>query len=215
MTKSKCLINKLFRSKCNKKHDSIVQSALELFLNGSYESTSMEQIAQHAKVSKQTLYSHFGSKEGLFSAVMSNKCTKSRETSFESLTPEKCVHKEPKELIHNVVNDFYRMLIAPESLSLFRTLISESSRNEKLSETFLQAGPEKTLQILTEYFIHENKMNRLNIKNARQSAEFLIFSAKDYNHFKTLINPNHKINEAQIKAHVNFVVDTFMKIHAV
>ncbi|MDH5359903.1 MAG: TetR/AcrR family transcriptional regulator, partial [Gammaproteobacteria bacterium] len=53
-----------------KKRYSIVQAALELFLQHGYGVTSMENVASEAGVTKQTVYRYFPSKETLFVAVM-------------------------------------------------------------------------------------------------------------------------------------------------
>jgi AcrR family transcriptional regulator len=54
----------------NLKQQQILQGAMEVFLRSGYVGTSMDRVAAEAGVSKQTIYSHFGDKEGLFSALM-------------------------------------------------------------------------------------------------------------------------------------------------
>lgn len=53
------------RTRCH-----VVDAATPLFIDAGYESASMRQIADAADVSLQTLYNAFGSKYGLFTAVM-------------------------------------------------------------------------------------------------------------------------------------------------
>merc|ERR1711974_177483 len=61
------------RTKSEEKRSQIIDAAGDLFMEQGHESVSMDGIAKLAGVSKQTLYSHFGSKEQLFSAAIQCK----------------------------------------------------------------------------------------------------------------------------------------------
>jgi AcrR family transcriptional regulator len=52
------------------KRQQIVEGAISIFLQHGYEGTGMNQVADAAGVTKQTIYSHFGDKEGLFIAII-------------------------------------------------------------------------------------------------------------------------------------------------
>jgi len=77
------------------KRATIIERAGQLFLKLGFENTSMSQIALHAGVAKQTLYSHFGSKEALFTAAIEEACQRHELTenlfdpnkSFEEVLP--------------------------------------------------------------------------------------------------------------------------------
>ena len=64
------------------KQEQILHAAGDLFLDLGFENTSMIKVAEAAEVSKQTIYSHFGSKEELFTAVINCKCVE------HQITPE-------------------------------------------------------------------------------------------------------------------------------
>lgn len=51
------------------KHDAITRAASETFLAEGFDRASLDQIAQRAGVSKQTIYSHFADKQALFLAI--------------------------------------------------------------------------------------------------------------------------------------------------
>jgi AcrR family transcriptional regulator len=48
------------------RHEEIISATIELFLQKGYGETSIADIAQHARVSKETFYFHFKNKEDLF-----------------------------------------------------------------------------------------------------------------------------------------------------
>jgi AcrR family transcriptional regulator len=58
------------RTRSNEVHQRMVQSALRLFAERGFESTSMDAIAREAGVAKPTLYNHWADKEALMMEVM-------------------------------------------------------------------------------------------------------------------------------------------------
>jgi len=57
------------------KKQAILAAAIAEFKNKGFESTSMDQIAMTAAVSKRTVYNHFPSKELLFDAILEKMIT--------------------------------------------------------------------------------------------------------------------------------------------
>src|SRR3546814_15424608 len=53
------------------KRAAILTAAVDVFLRGGYEAAGMDAIATEAGVAKQTIYNHFGSRDGLFRAIVS------------------------------------------------------------------------------------------------------------------------------------------------
>src|SRR3546814_20773878 len=58
------------KSRSEHKHRSIQQAGTDIFLQRGYGAATMDMIAAEAGVSKQTVYNHFQSKEGLFKAAI-------------------------------------------------------------------------------------------------------------------------------------------------
>jgi AcrR family transcriptional regulator len=52
------------------RREQLISVAGSLFAERGYEATSIEEVAQRAKVSKPVVYEHFGGKEGLYEAVV-------------------------------------------------------------------------------------------------------------------------------------------------
>ena len=62
------------RTKSEEKRQQIIEASTCLFSELGFAQTSMDKIAKKAGVSKQTVYSHFGSKDELFVNAISSKC---------------------------------------------------------------------------------------------------------------------------------------------
>lgn len=52
------------------RRDQLLQVGRDVFARNGYESTSIEEVAQRAGVSKPIVYEHFGAKEGLYAAIV-------------------------------------------------------------------------------------------------------------------------------------------------
>jgi TetR/AcrR family transcriptional regulator, regulator of autoinduction and epiphytic fitness len=52
------------------KRDSILEAAVQVFIEEGFDNASMDRIAERANASKRTVYNHFNSKETLFHAVL-------------------------------------------------------------------------------------------------------------------------------------------------
>ena len=62
------------RPKSEEKRQDILRAASTLFLKEGFANTSMDSVAKASGVSKQTVYSHFSSKDSLFKAAIGSKC---------------------------------------------------------------------------------------------------------------------------------------------
>src|SRR5919197_1721449 len=51
----------------------LVEVGREVFAERGYEATSVEEIADRAKVSKPVVYEHFGGKEGLYAVIVDHE----------------------------------------------------------------------------------------------------------------------------------------------
>jgi TetR/AcrR family transcriptional regulator of autoinduction and epiphytic fitness len=56
----------------SKKHLAILDGAIRVFIENGYDASSMDRIAEEARVSKRTVYNHFASKEILFQDIISS-----------------------------------------------------------------------------------------------------------------------------------------------
>jgi len=76
-----------------KKRAAMLDAAQQLFLADGYERTSIEAIAAGAKVSKRTVYDHFGDKELVYAEVVSRVSADffaTVETAIEEELPDGC-----------------------------------------------------------------------------------------------------------------------------
>jgi TetR/AcrR family transcriptional repressor of mexJK operon len=109
------------------------EAARELWLEHGYQ-TSMDAVAKRAGCSKQTVYAHFGSKEGLFRGVVTDLVA----PLIANLEVKPGAMLE-KTLLEFAIQHAERMA-QPETIARRRILYSEASRYPEESRAVLQVG---------------------------------------------------------------------------
>ena len=120
-----------------RKRAAILQAAKEEFLTRGFRTTSMDQVAERAGVSKRTVYNHFSNKEALFRAVSVGliEDTKFLPVKYQAGTP---LATQLIELITLQAQS----LTAESHLSAFRALMVESFELPGIVEQIAQEIPE-------------------------------------------------------------------------
>lgn len=78
----------------SKKRATILNGAIDVFISMGYELASMDKIAEIAKVSKRTVYNHFGSKENLFQAIVNDFLAQRQSLKTITYDPEKSLEEQ-------------------------------------------------------------------------------------------------------------------------
>jgi AcrR family transcriptional regulator len=131
------------------KREQIVAGAVKVFLKYGYEGTSMNRVAEEAKVIKQTIYSHFSDKEGLFKAIIESLTL---EHMREHFSPYDAVHTTPRERLNHVAQFFMARRQDPSYLALMRTVIGESARFPELARLYTRTVIKQGMALLKSYF---------------------------------------------------------------
>jgi len=121
----------------NAKAVKILDAARAAFLELGFEGASVDDIARRAQVSKPTVYSYFGDKAAVFTAVIKREC-EDQATRIFAHTPEE---GEVENLLLAIATDYIRFLLSPSTQSIFRVAIGESQRFPELSQAFYDSGP--------------------------------------------------------------------------
>lgn len=132
------------------KQEQILQGATRVFLQEGYARTSMDRISASAGVSKQTIYSHFQDKEGLFKALIERLTL----ACFQSIFCTKELSQGEPAMFLRQVAEFYLTKVAdnPDYLALLRLMITESQNFPELAKLYTQTVVQRGRQILSQYF---------------------------------------------------------------
>lgn len=123
-----------------RKVKAVLEGATKVFLERGFASSSMDEVAAAAAVSKRTLYQYFPSKEALFMAVVEARVDDTIGT-LEELTNKPGETVSLMALAEEVVSRFFR----PDTLRLYRIIIAESGRLATFGRTIDETGLRRLL----------------------------------------------------------------------
>ena len=116
------------------KQAQIVEAARRIFMDQGFGGASMDAIAAAADVSKATLYAYFGSKEDLFAHVV----TQAGQSRVKSLDLEDV---DPRTLLHDAAREITNLILSPDTVAMYRIIMSEARNFPDLGARFYTAGP--------------------------------------------------------------------------
>jgi TetR/AcrR family transcriptional regulator, mexJK operon transcriptional repressor len=149
----------------------IREAATRLFLEKGYQGTSMDEIAATAQVSKQTIYTHFASKEQLFEDLVLGNTERVDEFVGMMSRTLADVGGNVADSLETIARAYLRIVVQPEVLRLRRLVLGEASRFPELARTYYERVPGRVLKELERGFRRLAADGRLNIDDASLAAD--------------------------------------------
>jgi AcrR family transcriptional regulator len=126
----------------------IVDVATRAFLDNGYAATSMSAIADRLGGSKATLWSHFGSKEDLFAAVIDHLVERFASEMAEDTWTDQVFSIEG---LRYYCQRFLARLMGDEAIRLFRLIIADGGRFPEIKAVFHVRAPARLQRVMAEY----------------------------------------------------------------
>lgn len=98
----------------------ILDAAFAELVASGYDATTMLAIARRAGASKETLYTWFGNKEGLFAALIRQQSERTNERVAAALAED----RPPRDVLIDFATNLLSLLLGPRSLAINRAAIS-------------------------------------------------------------------------------------------
>jgi TetR/AcrR family transcriptional repressor of mexJK operon len=161
-----------------RKREAILEAARTLFLQRGYAGTSMDDVAAHAQVSKQTVYAHFVDKTRLFDELITGDITHSKTSThplIEAMPRSENVERDLRTFARAHLAD----VMQPELLRMRRMLIGEAERFPDLAKAWYEAGPMWSCAIFARWFTALDERGLLRVPDpmlAAQQFNWLILS---------------------------------------
>ena len=168
MTKNTKTKSEHYRSKSSDKAEQILRGALPEFLKHGYARTTMDKIACSAGVSKQTLYSHFCDKDGLFTALVKWIAI----DKFQRVWSQP-LQGEPEQVLRDLARRLLSEVQQEYHLGFMRLIIAESRERPDLAALLCTNLPKPAIAILTEYL---EASPELNLRDPEATASIFIGS---------------------------------------
>jgi len=191
------------------KNSAIVNAASRLFLEKGFDSTSMDEVAKRAGVSKQTVYSHFSSKESLFGESIRAAILK----YYPDLALEKIQTHSLEVDLRAVCENYARLLMSEDAMAMYRLLVAAAPKGPALAKIFWESGP-KDMELRLEEFLQIWVDNgELVIKDTHKAASRLFVLLKGRPHFMQSIGLISSVTEEQLQANVDEALEAFLRLY--
>jgi AcrR family transcriptional regulator len=118
----------------------ILDAAVEVFLENGYGGATIDLVVERAGASKATVYSFFGGKDGLFAAIVQERC----ERILSAFGDPEVVHSDVRHALAHIAQRYMEVAMAPDAVGLWRLIIAEGARFPELARTFYRLGLDRT-----------------------------------------------------------------------
>ena len=115
----------------------IIEAASELFVELGFQATTLDKVAQRAKISKLSIYRHFENKEALFSAAIVAGC----HQLFAPQVLLEGVDGSVEDQLMAVGTLLLRTLLRPDVSSIEAMVMADKTNQKSLSKLHYEAGP--------------------------------------------------------------------------
>jgi AcrR family transcriptional regulator len=135
----------------DQRRERIVRMAAPLFLKKGYDNVSIDEIIGVVGGSKATIYAWFGGKEGLFEAVVKQKC---RDVTVAIAVDAK---GSLEAQLTEIGQSFLAMVLSPPILEFHRLMVSIGRTFPEAGRLFFETGPVSAYSIVASWIArHQN-----------------------------------------------------------
>ncbi|WP_239614703.1 TetR/AcrR family transcriptional regulator [Cohnella mopanensis] len=187
----------------SRKHESILNGAIQVFTEMGYDNASMDRIADVTDVSKRTVYNHFLSKENLFQAVIAKFLEEQQILKQIDYDPAKSMEDQ----LTAFANAELFLINSPSRLGLSRVLTSVFIRDIDYAR-MTRAKYASPHEPLIKWLIAAHVDNKLHIDNPPLAARVFYAMIEGALTWPALFQ--HGINTDSIKPLMDELIITFI-----
>ncbi len=193
-------------SRSEQKRKKILLCAKKIFLNHGYQNTSIDDIVSMAGGSKQSVYLHFRSKQGLYEAVV-HEMAKEADTGFSL---EHCDADSVDGVLRDFAHSYLNHVLSQDIIKLLRVIIAQSQVDLEGATIFRHFGPDQHYSQLAAYFDNLVVKNQLAIDNTDLAAKQFLGMLRGDMQAAALTIKHYKPGKKDIKESIDMAVRSFL-----
>lgn len=187
----------------------IVQAASALFVELGFQATTMDKVAQRAKISKLSIYRHFENKEALFSAAIAAHCHQ-----FAPQTLIEGVDGSAEDQLVAVASSLLRTLLSPDVRSVEAMIMADKTNQKSLSKLHYEAGAAYVIAQIEDLLGQLHAKAVLNVPAPLQSARLFAALVKGSD-LLTIVrfDESRADDDGEIESYCRSAVSMFIAAH--
>ena len=192
------------RTKLRRK--TILRAAAELFFEQGYATTSIDAIIERTGGSKRTIYSEFGSKEGLFLALVADNA----DRAISALSLDYTTQSDLPDTLTTFGNHLLEVYMSPSVLGIYRIIITEAGRFPDLARVLYERGPGRTTAHLAKVLQAAADRKEIQIDDPLLVAGHFVGMIRDNLHLQVVLGLRTPPTKSEARATVASAVTLFL-----
>jgi AcrR family transcriptional regulator len=188
------------------RQEEFLRAATEVFFKSGFAGASVDEIIAKVGGSKRTIYSYFGNKERLFATVVREIA----RHAMGSLAEADFVRADLEATLQEIGQRYLGVIMSPEALQLYRTVVGEGSRFPDLAEVFFDAGPGRTSANLARVLEQRGREWGIEAGDPKRLAEHFLGMIRDDLHLRVVLGLRPPPTPAEARAAVESAVRMFV-----
>ena len=193
-----------------KRRDHILDIAVEVLAERGYRDANMLEVARRAKASKETLYSWFGDKRGLFEAVIRRNAVSVQGVMADQLEADVPV----EDALLAFGRALLTLLLGDGAVALNRAAIAEAASDRRLADILVAEGRQATLPAFVGYLEGRAKSGLLALDAPQEAAEDFLGLLLGDLQIRRLLGVRPKPGRAQIEARARAATEKFLRLYS-
>jgi len=191
------------------RRQAMMDAALELFMERGYAGTGISDVVRRSGGSLSTFYELFGSKAGLFSAIVQAKSA----TVVAIFDDPGIDAKSPREALTELGHRLFALVMGPEGMAAIRAIILEGAEYPELADTFFHHGPEVGETRVAAYLAQQTEKGRLKIDDPRRAAEQFCALIRGEFHLRAVCGLPLPLDAETRDRHIDETVAMFLRAY--
>jgi AcrR family transcriptional regulator len=191
------------------RRNEILDVALAVLAERGYRDASMREIARRAHASKETLYSWFGDKSGLFEQLVSLQAERLDGALARSLEPE---GNDVRAVLRTFAIEMLRLLLGERAVIINRVAISEFPADPAFARILTSRGRGSVVPKLERYLEEHRASGRFDFRDAEYAAEILVGLVIGDQQVRRLLGSLSEPGPIQIEERAELAVKAFLKL---
>lgn len=192
-----------------KRRKAMMDVAWKLFMQKGYTAVSLDEIIRKSGGSKASIYEFFGSKHGLFLAIIEDVTA----NILKDMRLPDTAGMPVRKALRHIGFALGRDILSEYGIGLYWLSVSISRKFAEVARTFYEAGPRTAMRSLAVYLEKEGKAGRLRIKDPLRASEVFHVLVLEYTHMAMSLNVQGPPTETELTKIVDEAVDQFLMIY--